>query len=149
MAKNDRRSWVEPYKIKVVEPLKTTTREERRRAIEEAGFNTLLLRFEDVYIDLLTESGTNAMCQDQFPTQTLAAELYLDSGVRAMERGVVSAGRNRETGEHDYPSLELVRLTFPRRVYTEAHCDVTVESGLEMFHEPGHFRFCQARFERL
>ncbi|QIN85216.1 tyrosine phenol-lyase [Rubrobacter tropicus] len=101
------------------------------------------------------------MPQDHFPAQTLAAELYLDSGVRAMERGVVSAGRNRETGEHNYPSLELVRLTFPRRVYTQAHCDVTVESvlevwnnrenvrGLRMVHEPKHLRFFQARFERL
>lgn len=101
------------------------------------------------------------MPQDHFPAQTLAAELYLDSGVRAMERGVVSAGRNKETGEHNYPSLELVRLTFPRRVYTQAHCDVTVESvvevwnnrekvrGLRMVHEPKYLRFFQARFERL
>ena len=101
------------------------------------------------------------MPQDYFPAQTLAAELYLDSGVRAMERGVVSAGRNKETGEHNYPSLELVRLAFPRRVYTQAHCDVTVESvtevwnnresvrGLEMIHEPAYLRFFQARFERL
>lgn len=101
------------------------------------------------------------MPQDHFPAQTLAAELYLDSGVRAMERGVVSAGRNRETGDHNYPSLELVRLAFPRRVYTQAHCDVTVESvievwrdrenvrGLKIVHEPKHLRFFQARFERL
>lgn len=99
--------------------------------------------------------------QDRFPAQTLAAELYLDSGVRTMERGVVSAGRDKETGEHNYPALELVRLTFPRRVYTQAHCDVTVESveavyagrervrGLEMVYEPRYLRFFQARFERL
>ena len=66
--------------------------------------------------------------QDQFPAQTLAAELYLESGIRTMERGIVSAGRNIETGEHYYPKLELVRLTFPRRVYTQAHCDVLVEA---------------------
>jgi tyrosine phenol-lyase len=101
------------------------------------------------------------MPQDQFPSQTLAAEIYVDSGVRSMERGVVSAGRDKETGEHNYPSLELVRLTFPRRVYTQAHCDVTVESvqevwekretmrGLRMVHEPKYLRFFQARFERL
>lgn len=99
--------------------------------------------------------------QDQYPAQTLAAEMYLDSGVRTMERGVVSAGRDRETGEHNYPALELVRLTFPRRVYTQAHCDVTVESveavygerekvrGLTMVYEPRYLRFFQARFERL
>jgi tyrosine phenol-lyase len=56
--------------------------------------------------------------------------LYLDSGVRAMERGIVSAGRDAETGEHHFPKLELVRLTFPRRVYTQAHMDVTAESVL-------------------
>ncbi|MFT3787919.1 MAG: tyrosine phenol-lyase [Tepidisphaeraceae bacterium] len=97
--------------------------------------------------------------QNQFPAQTLAAELYTDSGVRAMERGIVSAGRNKETGDHYYPKLELVRLTIPRRVYTQAHMDVTAESvaqvwsarakvtGLRMVYEPKYLRFFQARFE--
>lgn len=99
--------------------------------------------------------------QDEFPAQTLAAELYLDSGIRAMERGIVSAGRDTETGEHHYPKLELVRLAIPRRVYTQAHMDVTAESvneiyrqrskarGLRMVYEPKYLRFFQARFERL
>jgi tryptophanase len=172
-----RRSWAEPFKIKVVEPLQMTTREHRERVLAEAGYNTFLLRSEDVYIDLLTDSGTNAigghavfldarrflprLQQLEFPAQTLAAELYLESGIRAMERGIVSAGRNKETGDHYYPKLELVRLTFPRRVYTQAHCDVTAESiqavhnvrdgikGLKMVYEPKYLRFFQARFERL
>ncbi len=99
--------------------------------------------------------------QIEFPAQTLAAEIYIDSGVRSMERGIVSAGRNKETGDHYYPKLELVRLTFPRRVYTQAHCDVMIESivetfenrdnvkGLKMVYEPKYLRFFQARFERL
>ncbi len=99
--------------------------------------------------------------QDEFPAQTLAADLYEDSGVRAMERGIVSAGRNPETGDHNRPKLELVRLTLPRRVYTQAHMDVTWESvaelydkrdearGLRMVYEPKYLRFFQARFERL
>ena len=99
--------------------------------------------------------------QDQFPAQALAADLYSESGVRAMERGVVSAGRNPETGEHNFPKLELVRLTIPRRVYTQAHMDVTAEAvielwekraqatGLKMVSEPEYLRFFQARFERL
>ena len=99
--------------------------------------------------------------QDKFPAQALAAEIYLDSGVRSMERGVVSAGRNKETGEHNYPSLELVRLTIPRRVYTQAHMDIIAESveavydrrdtinGLKMTYEPEYLRFFQARFEKL
>jgi tyrosine phenol-lyase len=101
------------------------------------------------------------MKQDAFPAQTLAAEIFADSGVRGMERGIVSAGRNKETGEHNYPKLELVRLTFPRRVYTQAHIDVTVESiasvyknrkkikGLRMTYEPKYLRFFQGRFEKL
>jgi tyrosine phenol-lyase len=99
--------------------------------------------------------------QDVFPAQTLAAEIYIDSGVRSMERGVVSAGRDPETGRHHYPKLELVRLTLPRRVYTQAHMDVVAESvynvyqnrnrikGLKMIYEPKYLRFFQARFEKL
>ncbi len=101
------------------------------------------------------------LSQDQFPAQTLAAELYLDSGIRSMERGVVSAGRDPVTGNHHYPKLELTRLAIPRRVYTQAHMDIVAEAvqavhaqahiakGLTMTYEPKHLRFFQARFERL
>lgn len=106
----------------------------------------------------------NARCfypqlrQDDFPAPTLAAESYLDSGIRGMERGIVSAGRNARTGDHNRPALELTRLTIPRRVYTQAHMDVVAESvkavydvranarGLVMVDEPKHLRFFQARF---
>jgi len=99
--------------------------------------------------------------QDQFPAQTLAAELYLEAGIRSMERGNVSAGRDPETGQNRRPALELVRLTLPRRVYTQAHMDVVVEAvasvyerrneirGLEMVYEPEYLRFFQARFQPL
>jgi len=99
--------------------------------------------------------------QNQFPAQTVAAELYLDSGIRSMERGIASAGRDPKTGDHYYPKLELTRLTIPRRVYTQAHMDVVAESvravydarektlGLKMVYEPKYLRFFQARFERL
>jgi tyrosine phenol-lyase len=97
--------------------------------------------------------------QDNFPAQTLAAEIYLDSGVRTMERGIVSAGR-KANGENYYPNLELVRFTIPRRVYTQAHMDVIAESaaqvyerrnkikGMQMVYEPKYLRFFQAKFER-
>jgi tyrosine phenol-lyase len=97
--------------------------------------------------------------QDVFPAQTLAAQLYLDSGIRSMERGIASAGRNPATGDHNRPKLELTRLTIPRRVYTQAHMDVVAESvkacfdardsarGLAMVYEPKYLRFFQARFE--
>ena len=100
------------------------------------------------------------LSQDEFPAQTLSAEIYLDSGVRTMERGIVSAGR-KANGENYYPKLELVRFTIPRRVYTQAHMDVIAEStarvlerrdkikGLKMVYEPQYLRFFQARFQPI
>ena len=99
--------------------------------------------------------------QDLFPAQALAAALYVESGVRSMERGIVSAGRDKVTGENHKPKLELVRLTIPRRVYTQAHMDVTANAvsevmrrrdeirGLQFTYEPEVLRFFQARFEQV
>lgn len=99
--------------------------------------------------------------RDDYPAQALAAAIYVDSGVRAMERGNVSAGRDPQTGRNRRPELELVRLTIPRRVYTQAHMDVIAASvanvyrnrdkvkGLKMVYEPKYLRFFQARFEPL
>ncbi len=100
------------------------------------------------------------LTQDQFPAQTLAAEIFVDSGVRTMERGIVSAGRKPD-GTNYYPKLELVRFTLPRRVYTQAHMDVVAESagsvferrkkikGMKMVYEPKYLRFFQARFDKI
>ncbi|MFQ5609478.1 MAG: tryptophanase, partial [Woeseiaceae bacterium] len=97
--------------------------------------------------------------QHEFPAQALAAALYAESGVRAMERGAVSAGRDKDSGENYMPRLELVRLTIPRRVYTQAHMDVAAEGvervmesarqirGLRFTYEPEMLRFFQARFQ--
>ena len=97
--------------------------------------------------------------QSQYPAQTLASEIYVDSGVRSLERGAVSAGRDAKTGKEHFPKLELVRLTLPRRVYTQSHMDVVAESvldvferrehprGLRMTYEPKYLRFFQAKFE--
>jgi len=99
--------------------------------------------------------------QDDYPAQALAAELYIESGIRTMERGNVSAGRDPKTGMNRRPPLELVRLTIPRRVYTQAHMDVVADSvidvykrrdtirGLKMVYEPEYLRFFQARFTPL
>lgn len=99
--------------------------------------------------------------QEEYPAQALAAALYVDSGVRAMERGIVSAGRDPLSGENRTPRLELVRLTIPRRVYTDRHMDVVAWSvkhlyehrdqiaGLTMIYEPPTLRFFTARFEPL
>jgi tyrosine phenol-lyase len=78
-----------------------------------------------------------------------------------MERGAISKGRDKETGENVFPALELVRLTIPRRVYTNTHMEYTAESiirlykkresilGLKMVFEPQYLRFFQARFEQF
>jgi tyrosine phenol-lyase len=99
--------------------------------------------------------------QDHFPAQALTAAVYADSGVRGMERGIVSAGRDPVSGEHHVPKLELMRLAIPRRVYTQAHMDVVAESivstyerrheigGLRFTYEPASLRFFQARFEPI
>lgn len=101
------------------------------------------------------------LTQDQFPAQSLAANLYLESGVRSMERGIVSAGRNRLTGDHHRPRLETVRLTIPRRVYTYRHMDLVADAvitlyrkreqikGLRFVYEPKQLRFFTARFEEI
>ncbi len=99
--------------------------------------------------------------QDHFPAQALTAALYVEGGVRGMERGIVSAGRDPASGHHHYPKLELVRLALPRRVYTQSHMDVTAETvievmqhsssipGLQFTYEPEQLRFFQARFEPI
>lgn len=99
--------------------------------------------------------------REHFPAQALAAALYEVSGVRAMERGAVSKGRDKVTGENVFPKLELVRLTIPRRVYTQSHMDFVADAvirchrnrdkirGLRMVYEPPALRFFQARFEPI
>ncbi|MCB9645834.1 MAG: tryptophanase [Deltaproteobacteria bacterium] len=124
----------------------------------------------DAGIPIVTPPGTHAIFvdakrflphidQDEFPAQRLAAELYIECGVRAMERGNVSKGRDRATGENCRPALELVRLTIPRRVYTNDHMKAVAEgvmrvwarraeiTGLRFVYEPQDLRFFQARFE--
>jgi len=99
--------------------------------------------------------------QEQYPSQALSAALYLESGVRGMERGVVSAGRDPVTGEERKPKLELVRLAIPRRGYTHTDMDFVAQAiirlyemrervrGLKMVYETERLRFFQARFEPI
>jgi tyrosine phenol-lyase len=93
--------------------------------------------------------------QEQFPAQSLAAAIYLAGGVRSMERGIVSG----QHGVEPYHGLELVRLTLPRRVYTQEHLDYVADvveavqrrasdiPGLAFTYEPEHLRFFLGRFE--
>ena len=62
--------------------------------------------------------------REEFPAQTLAIELYLEAGIRAVEVGVIMADRDPQTRENRYPTHDFVRLSIPRRVYTYNHLDV-------------------------
>jgi tyrosine phenol-lyase len=124
----------------------------------------------DAGVPIVTPPGSHAIFldakrflphidQDEFPAQRLAAEIFVETGVRAMERGNVSKGRNPETGENYRPALELVRLTIPRRVYTNDHMRAVADgiirvherrdelAGLKFVYEPDKLRFFQGRFE--
>jgi tyrosine phenol-lyase len=126
----------------------------------------------DAGVPIVTPPGSHAIFldarrflphidQDEFPAQRLAAEVFVETGVRVMERGNVSKGRNPDTGENYRPALELVRLTIPRRVYTNDHMRAVAEGiirvyerrdeikGLKFVYEPAKLRFFQGRFESL
>jgi len=141
----------------------------RSRVQQTQYLGKLLL---DAGVPIVTPPGSHAIFldakrflphvdQDEYPSQRLAAEIFVETGVRAMERGNVSKGRNPETGDNYRPALELVRLTLPRRVYTNDHMQAVAEGiirlyarrdeirGLRFVYEPSKLRFFQGRFESL
>ena len=137
-----------------------------RHEIEQAGHLGRLL--QEAGVPIVLPVGAHAVfvdakrflphvAQEDFPAQALAAALYLEGGVRSMERGIVSG----QHGDEPYDGLELVRLTIPRRVYTQEHLEFVADTvisvfrqrdrvpGLRMVYEPLYLRFFQARFEPL
>jgi tyrosine phenol-lyase len=112
-----------------------------------------------IYLD--AKEFLNHIIQDNYPAQALAAYIYLYGGVRTMERGIVSAGRDPITKENRHPELELVRITIPRRVYTNEHMEYVADviyqvykdreklNGLEIVYEPPFLRFFTAKFKPI
>jgi len=110
-----------------------------------------------VYLD--AKRFLPGMDQEHFPAQAIVCELYLEGGVRGVEIGTVLADRDPDTGKNRPPKLELVRLTIPRRVYTDNHMmyvsDVIARlyerretiRGLRFTYEPKLLRHFTARFE--
>jgi len=141
----------------------------RERVRQTAYLGSLLLQ---AGVPIVTPPGSHAVFvdakkflphldQDEYPAQRLAAAIYVETGVRAMERGNVSKGRDPNTGLNYRPALELVRLTIPRRVYSNCHMRAVADGlirlyqdrhnifGLKLVHEAPKLRFFQARFELL
>jgi tryptophanase len=100
--------------------------------------------------------------REQFQAQTLAVELYLEGGVRGVEIGTLLADRDPVTRENRYPKLELMRLTIPRRVYTNNHMDYVaaclknifdrrdeITSGLKIVSEAPILRHFTVNLERF
>ncbi len=100
--------------------------------------------------------------REQFPAQTLAIELYLEAGVRAVEIGAILADRDPETRKNRYPALELVRLAIPRRVYSYTHMDYIaaalsnvynrrkkISTGVKIIEEAPIMRHFTAKLDRL
>ena len=72
--------------------------------------------------------------REEFIAQTLAIELYMEGGVRAVEIGTLLADRDPQSGENRYPEIEYLRLAIPRRVYTNNHMDRVVFALEKIFH---------------
>lgn len=69
----------------------------------------------------------------EFPGQAVVSALYITGGIRSVEIGSVMFGKYDKTGKHIAPSMELVRLAIPRRVYTQSHIDYVAEVVIEVF----------------
>jgi tryptophanase len=100
--------------------------------------------------------------REQFQAQTLAVELYLEGGVRGVEIGTLLADRDPATRENRYPALELMRLTIPRRVYTNNHMEYVaaclkniyerrdqITTGLHIVHEAPILRHFTVELEKV
>ncbi|MFA8342574.1 MAG: tryptophanase [Rhodothermaceae bacterium] len=125
------RTIIEPFKIKTVEPIKFTTKEERKKILEEAGFNPFLVKADDVIIDLLTDSGTSAMSAKQWSGILDGDESY--AGARSFYRfeKIVKriTGKKHIIPTHQGRAAEKILFTVTggegKRIPNNTHFDTT------------------------
>src|SRR5919206_53145 len=154
------RPVAEPYKIKSVEPIRMTTRAERERAIAAAGWNTFLLRSEDVYIDLLTDSGTNAMSDRQWAAIMSGDEAYagatsfyrFEEAVRDVYGFAHVVPTHQGRGAEHLISRILIRPghVIPGNMYfttTRAHQELQGGTFVDVVIDEAHDSTCDATYE--
>jgi tryptophanase len=131
---------LEPFRIKIVEPIKLISKQEREKSIRAAGFNVFKLPAEKIFIDHIPQS--------QFPGQAFAVALYRESGIRAVEIGsLMFSSKNPQTGRWTYPKLELLRLTISRRVYSALHLQYVAESVIAIGKKREHLKGLKLVYE--